>query len=76
MELHIHVHLVSELMLGHRRIIFGNGTEPAIFVPKLLSNMTKTLIGERAWERGWIARPYLYFLPLALTLAGGCKQAK
>ena len=41
----LHVNLVSELMFGHRRIIFGNGTEPVIFFPKLLSNMTKTLIG-------------------------------
>ena len=41
----LNVHLVSELMFGHRRFIFGNGAEPAIFVPKLLSNMTKTLIG-------------------------------
>ena len=30
----LHVHLVSELMFGHRQFIYGNGTEPAIFVPK------------------------------------------
>ena len=28
----LHVHLVSELMFGHRRFIFGNGTD---FRPEL-----------------------------------------